>query len=656
MVSFHPVAPKLYFTSFLILYLELSLIRFLPAHVTYLGYVNNLILIASLLGTGLGFFLPDRMRKWSMLMPMLLLFLMVGVRLAGTHISAVETSATDVIFFRGDLDAQRLNISPVVSVSVIFVWVVAIFALLSQPLARYFRMMPTPLSAYAYDLLGALSGIAVFALGSYLEFPPVIWFGLFVCIYAAIHSGLGLLIVRGIVFAGIVLSAVEWGSGSIFWSPYSRLQVQYDNSTRIGHVFANNITHQFFSPLTEAPFYSLLYTRFFQSQAPSSVLIIGAGTGQDVAAALLHGAKNVDAVEIDPVIARIGKLYHPHKPYDDPRVKLIIQDGRRFMESIDNRYDLVIYALPDSLISRDGQGEMRLESFLYTREGMMAARNILAPGGTFVVYNDYRHAWLTDRVRDLVSDVFLQTPREAYLSTTSRMFVVKNEEQPPVAVRDVPTDDWPFFYIRGRTIPAVYVKLLVFIGIVSFVSLLVVLRWRGNPMFGRRAASLFLLGAAFALLETRSITQLALLFGSTWHVQAAAFAGILCMTYVAVQVRSRFIQIPQRILWMLLMGAICVTALVPVRQVLPWGNIAVSGAVLLVVLFLPVGIANILFADIYSDSERPDIEFGSNILGLVCGACLEYGAIIIGISALSWVALGLYGAAFMVLRLGVPGR
>ena len=50
------------------------------------------------------------------------------------------------------------------------------------------------------------------------------------------------------------------------------------------------------------------------------VLIIGAGSGNDVSRALAWGAHRVDAVEIDPVIQRIGKRDHPDRPYDDPRV------------------------------------------------------------------------------------------------------------------------------------------------------------------------------------------------------------------------------------------------------------------------------------------------------------------------------------------------
>jgi spermidine synthase len=49
-------------------------------------------------------------------------------------------------------------------------------------------------------------------------------------------------------------------------------------------------------------------------QKPKNILIIGAGSGNDVAAALLSGAEHVDAVEIDPVINRLGRQNHPTTP------------------------------------------------------------------------------------------------------------------------------------------------------------------------------------------------------------------------------------------------------------------------------------------------------------------------------------------------------
>ena len=41
------------------------------------------------------------------------------------------------------------------------------------------------------------------------------------------------------------------------------------------------------------------------------VLVVGSGTGNDVAGALAAGAWAVDAVEIDPLIAGVGRDRHP---------------------------------------------------------------------------------------------------------------------------------------------------------------------------------------------------------------------------------------------------------------------------------------------------------------------------------------------------------
>ena len=66
---------------------------------------------------------------------------------------------------------------------------------------------------------------------------------------------------------------------------------------------------------------------------PGRVLVVGAGTGNDVAAALRHGATHVDAVEIDPLIYRLGKTYHPEHPYDSPRVSVFVNDARTYFKT-----------------------------------------------------------------------------------------------------------------------------------------------------------------------------------------------------------------------------------------------------------------------------------------------------------------------------------
>ena len=71
------------------------------------------------------------------------------------------------------------------------------------------------------------------------------------------------------------------------------------------------------------------------------VLIIGAGSGSDVAIALSKQARHVDAVDIDPRILQIGVEQNPDRPYADKRVKMHTNDGRAFLESTGRKYDLV---------------------------------------------------------------------------------------------------------------------------------------------------------------------------------------------------------------------------------------------------------------------------------------------------------------------------
>ena len=140
------------------------------------------------------------------------------------------------------------------------------------------------------------------------------------------------------------------------------------------------------------------------------VLVIGAGSGNDVAAALHYGAKHVDAVEIDPAIFNLGKRDHPNIPYADPRVTVHIDDGRSFLRRTQTRYDLVIYALVDSLVLHSGYSTVRLESFLFTREAFEDIKARLKPNGVFAAYNAYRQGWVVGRLQTMMTAVFGDRP------------------------------------------------------------------------------------------------------------------------------------------------------------------------------------------------------------------------------------------------------
>jgi spermidine synthase len=158
-------------------------------------------------------------------------------------------------------------------------------------------------------------------------------------------------------------------------------------------VNVNGIPHQLIESTGERratePLYFTPYERA-RNVTLHRVLIVGAGTGGDVAIALANGAERVDAVEIDPHLYELGKRLNPEHPYQDPRVHVHVTDGRAFLERSNDRFDMILFALPDSLTLLAGQSSLRLESYLFTTGSMETAKAHLTAGGVFGMYNFYR--------------------------------------------------------------------------------------------------------------------------------------------------------------------------------------------------------------------------------------------------------------------------
>ena len=116
-----------------------------------------------------------------------------------------------------------------------------------------------------------------------------------------------------------------------------RLQAEGERTV----VAVNGVPHQVIEPTGVRRRFEPLYFRPYEllRTPPGNVLVVGAGTGGDVAIALAEGADHVDAVEIDPRLADLGEERNPERPYDDPRVDLVIDDGRAFLERTTTRYD-----------------------------------------------------------------------------------------------------------------------------------------------------------------------------------------------------------------------------------------------------------------------------------------------------------------------------
>ena len=111
------------------------------------------------------------------------------------------------------------------------------------------------------------------------------------------------------------------------------------------------------------------------------MLVIGAGTGNDVGVALSEGARHVDAVEIDPDLVGSGREYNPEHAYQSPRVsdphrrRTVVPPGH------EQRYSLILYALPDSSTALTGQSApVGLENYLLTTQAIQVAADPPGPG------------------------------------------------------------------------------------------------------------------------------------------------------------------------------------------------------------------------------------------------------------------------------------
>ena len=176
----------------------------------------------------------------------------------------------------------------------------------------------------------------------------------------------------------------------------------------------------------------------------------------------------------------------------------------------------------------------------------------------------------------------------------------------------------------------------------------------GAEMFTRATfdAPLFTMGVAFLLIETRSVTDLSLLFGSTWIVNAAVFAGVLAVVFIANALVRRGAQPNLDAVFLLLFAALVVNYVVrPDRLLsLPFAVRSVVGPLLAA---LPVGFAGVIFSSIFARSARPDASLGANLLGAVVGGCLEFLSTVTGLRALTLLALAFYLVAMLLLRRNV---
>ncbi len=611
---------ELFLASFLMLFVELVLIRWAGAYVVYLSYFANFILLGSFLGIGIGFLRARKRPDLFRFAPVVLaLFLGLVIGFPAT----IDRTGGDLVYF----GVQTHGLPVWLMLPFVFIATALTMTTVAHGVATRFARFPA-LEAYRLDILGSIAGIVTFSALALAGLSPIAWGVVIAALFIVLFRPPTML--QWVAVASVVaVLAIGALSADTIWSPYYRLQIGHRDHTTF--IDANGVPHQTAVPVGSDPDYDLIYKRL--ATPPSRVLVIGAGNGNDVATALAHGARSVDAVEIDPKLMAIGVEFHPSHPYQDPRVHQIIDDGRAFLERTDNSYDLIIFALPDSLTLLAGQSALRLESYLFTKQAFEAARDHLAPGGAFAMYNFYREQWLADRLAGTLAGVFGNRPCfdlgqkvgtdvgqfsvfvDGVAQSSLRCSTVWDPDGRTVVPPAV--DDRPFLYLRGRTIPGKYLATLFLVLAASLIGV-----WTAGGAFKpmARYVDLFFMGAAFLLLETKAVVQFALLFGTTWFVNALVFAGVLPTDA--------------------LLGF----------SIVPRFFLAITLA------FFPIFVANLIFAERFRDTADPTAAFGANLLGAMLGGTLEYLSLLVGFRSLLFVVAVLYLVAYLTRPRTVQGQ
>jgi MFS family permease len=682
----------LFLASALGLFVELVFIRWVSSELRMLAFYKNFALIAAFLGLGLGFAVSRHKAssRWYekayflILAANVILVLVLGRTVISEAVLLNRANDSEFIW-AGSMTALSPTISTFLDISffvltfILYISITLLFVPLGNLIAQKFKKFD-PLPGYTLNILGSLAGILLYTAISFFGWPPVTWFLIsgIAGLYFLWDGNLNSRLLRNTALALLpILLTLFWPTGAerTIWSPYYRIDLdsvysKEDPDLRLGfELSVNQAWHQRLWNLVPTfvdANYGIDPEHFdlqqSQYDAPfalgtklDDVLIVGAGTGNDVAAAHRAGAKNITAVEIDPVIFEMGEELHPEQPYTPGKgVIKVIQDARSFFRSDTHKYDLIVFGLLDSHTLFSTATSLRIDNFVYTTESLAEVSNLLKKDGLLVLSFGIpdENNWVGQRLYKNLTNAFGHVPQTYNYLSGNIVFLIGHQpiselliDNPLIRPRtdyvynddlSETTDNWPYLYLRERTIPNTYIIALIGVILISFLFVRRLL-----VDFNQFNLHFFFMGTAFFLLETKSITEIALLLGSTWIVNAVVIAAILLMIVFANMIVEKKRLTNPRPLYLLLALSLIANFFVPIGSFL---GLSIIWRIIIASLMqaLPLFFAGMIFAITFSQTKSIEIALGSNMLGSVLGGVFEYGSLILGIRFLYLLALLFY--------------
>lgn len=702
---------ELLLLSIVSLFVELFVIRWTSVDVRAFTTFKFFPLATCFVGLGVGFALGRDVAFRFSLLPFLLFVVLMKI---ADWITIGSNTRLSYLFF----PSTRVfswwtpdRTDPAMLAVYVLVFMLFLPLLLSAPFALcmcigsrlgvLFNQMK-PLPAYCVNIGGAIVGSVLFSLASYLGWMPwqlIILPIVIMLFYVRSEKTFALSVVAAAACIAIAFcNPSAKPQVQTFWSPYQRLDLEpFKVKTKDGSeatmgydIYSNRAPYQ--NPVNLDPAFLTTVDSAHNSQVEElirryelgyrfkpfkDVLIVGAGSGNDVSAALRYGAESVDAVDIDPVIIKLGTDLHPEHPYQNPKVHVICDDARDYFNHCSKKYDLVIYSHLDSHVVTGSSSSVRIDNYVYTKESFVKALTLLKPGGLLVVSFNTAREWFKERLFASISAaagypaVVLEDKRdrpeyvttyfiageaakngtltipEAYAAFVNRVSMSPKQDR-------VLTDDWPYMYLAPASADT---PVDVPYAVVVLEFMLLSLFAGKRLLFGSSSPTqwqMFFLGAAFLLLELQSIARLSLVYGSTWQTSAIVIVCVLLMILAANILLLRTGPIKNmNIPYALLFASLLASYFLPVDHILASSALPpyLASAFVTFMTVLPMFMAALIFGSTFAVIRDPGRALAFNLFGSVVGALLEYSSNYCGIRNLVLIALGLYLMSYVFARM-----